>query len=407
MCRLHDKRLHKSTGILVENMKKVNYLLSLIIFTAIGCKKPYTPPEITAPGTYLVVEGVINTGPDSTIIKLSHTVSLSGKTAVNPQTKATVTVESDQNVSYPLAEISAGKYISTGLNLDNTRQYRLRIKTPDNQQYLSDFVASKVTPPIDSIGYTVVNGQVQIYVNAHDPNNNTHYYRWDYTETWQYHAMYASTNVTTGTAIVPRLPAQQIYTCFSTDVSTSIYIGSTAALNQDVIYQAPLAQIASTSEKIEARYSILLRQYALTSDAYTFWLNLKKNTENLGSIFDAQPSTSVSNIHNINNAAEIVVGYVSTCNVQTKRIFISSNQLPNTWHATYPYTCTFDTNLFKGPFGVNQVAGNLIPLRSPEIPIAGVFLPGNLGPVPDGYTGSDSACVDCTIRGTKIIPSFW
>jgi hypothetical protein len=379
----------------------------MLLITIVSCKKPYTPPEITAPGTHLVVEGVINTGADSTIINLSHTVSLTAKTASNPQTKATVTVESDQNVSYPLTEITAGKYISPGLNLDNTRQYRLRIKTPDGQQYLSDFVASKVTPPIDSIGYTIVNGQLQIYVNAHDPNNNTHYYRWDYTETWQYHALYASTFITTGTAIVSRLPAQQIYTCFSSDVSTSIYISSTAALSQDVIYQAPLAQIPSTSEKIETRYSILLRQYALTNDAYNFWLNLKKNTEDLGSIFDAQPSTSVSNIHNINNAAEIVVGYVSACKVQTKRIFISSNQLPLTWRPTYPYACTFDTSLFKGPFGVNQVAGTLIPLHAPEIPIAGVLLPGNPGPIPDGYTGSDSPCVDCSIRGTKIIPSFW
>jgi hypothetical protein len=106
-------------------MKKGNYILVLAVFVLVCCKKPYTPPEVTAPGVNLVVEGVINTGADSTIISLSHTVVLSGKTALNPQTKATVTVESDQNVSYPLTEITGGKYISKGLNLDNTRQYRI------------------------------------------------------------------------------------------------------------------------------------------------------------------------------------------------------------------------------------------------------------------------------------------
>jgi hypothetical protein len=373
-----------------------------------SCKKPYTPPEITASGSHLVVEGVINTGSDSTIISLSHTVVLSGKTALNPQTKAVVTVESDQNVTYPLTENTGGRYISTGLNLDNSRQYRLRIKTPDGQQYLSDFVASKVTPPIDSIGFKVVNDMLQIYVNTHDPNNNTRYYRWDYTETWQYHSMYASTFITNGVAIVPRTNLQQIYTCFSSDVSTSIYIGSSAALNQDVIYQAPLAQIAATSEKLETRYSILLRQYALTSDAYTFWLNLKKNTEDLGSIFDAQPSTTISNIHNINNATDVVVGYVSACKVQTKRIFILNSQVPNTWRVTYPYTCTLDTDRFHAPFNINEVANKLIPLNSGDIPVIDFFYPGNTNILlPDGYLGSSHGCVDCTIRGTKVVPSFW
>jgi len=377
-------------------IKIVIYFLTFNVIS--GCRKPYTPPEITSPGTFLVVEGVINTGSDSTVISLSHTVSISGKTVANPQTKAIVTVESDQNATYSLTEITGGKYISTGLNLDNARQYRLRIKTLDNRQYVSDFVAVKITPQIDSIGFNIdnVRGGVQVYVNAHDVGGKTRYYRWDYTETWAFHSRYTSGFVTNGTAIGTRTPSQLVYNCFASAPSTNILIASSAALQQDIIYQTPLSLIPSTSEKIETRYSILLHQYALTGDAYNFWSNIKKNTEELGSIFDAQPSTAIGNIHNTNNPSEVVIGYISASTVQTKRIFISNSQLPQTWVTIYPYQCNIDS-IFS------QRIPELIPLKNTEIPLYMFITPTNL----TGFSASSSNCVDCTIRGFTKPPSFW
>ena len=60
-----------------------------------GCKKPYDPPFIAAPGSNLVVEGFINTGADPTTIKLSHTVSLSSKVVTAPVSGASLTIEGD------------------------------------------------------------------------------------------------------------------------------------------------------------------------------------------------------------------------------------------------------------------------------------------------------------------------
>ena len=114
-------------------MKRGAYLLILLI-SAMGCKKPYNPTAVTAVTNYLVVEGIINTGPDSTIIKLSRTVNLSAGITANPETGAALTVESDANNNYPLTETKSG-YYTAALNLDNTRKYRLRITTSGNQQY--------------------------------------------------------------------------------------------------------------------------------------------------------------------------------------------------------------------------------------------------------------------------------
>jgi len=376
------------------------YFCCFVLLAALGCKKPYAPPIVTNAPSYLVVEGVIVAGADSTIIKLSHTVNLSKKITNSPVANATLTVESDGNASYPLVEIKAGIYASPALNLDNTRKYRLRIKTPDNQVYLSDFTAVSITPPIDSIGYTILNNGLQIYSNAHDPQNNTRYYRWNYEETWRFHSMYYSGFISNGTSIDYRPSNQQIYYCFAGDISSTILLGSTAKLAQDVVYQNPITFIPSTSEKIELRYSILLRQYALTSDAFTFWTSLKKNTEQLGSIFDAQPSQINGNIHNLTNPNEAVVGYISASTVQTKRVFIDNSEMPRTWKATYPESCQADSFYFSNPkTGQNQVleliSGSYIPLSSYGVPVI------------IGYMGSSRPCVDCTLRGVTQTPSFW
>ena len=81
----------------------------------------------------MVVEGFINTGSDSTIVKLSRTVIIANKTTASPETKATVTVENAQGTAYPLTEIVKGTYASPALNLDNTKQYRIRIKTTNGK----------------------------------------------------------------------------------------------------------------------------------------------------------------------------------------------------------------------------------------------------------------------------------
>jgi len=387
-------------------MKKVTLLMFMVI-TVCTCRKPYAPPAITGNGSHLVVEGVINSGTDSTTITLSRTVNLASKTTVNPVLNAQVAVVSDQNVVFPLTETANGNYVSAGLNLDVTRQYRLSIKTA-NEQYQSDLVPVNITPPIDSLGFNIVNNPaigIQIYANTHDASNTAKYFRWDYTENWEFHAKYGSEYISNGTAIVLRTTAQNISTCYTNDVSSNIVLGSSAKLSQDVIYQNPIIFIPYTSEKIESEYTILLRQYALTGEAYSFYQSLKTNTEQLGSIFDAEPSQLPGNIHCINNPAELVVGYVSVCTVSTKRVFIYNQQLPD-WVTIYPYTCQQDTVLYcAGNSCINEVQQELVPLNNPTIPTTGIC-PCN-PPPPVGYLASSQQCVDCTIRGSKTPPPFW
>lgn len=389
-------------------MRKAFYLLIILGAAITACKKPFVPAIISSNLNYLVVEGVINNGVDSTFITLNRTVKLSDKATGKPEIKAVVTVEDDQNNIIALKEAGKGSYVAGPLTLNNSRTYRMRIKTTDGLVYLSDFVPVKNAPPIDSIAYKVTGRGVSITTNSHDPNNNTRYYRWGFEETWRFHAYYISPWVTNGTAIVVRSPAQSVYYCFDNDTSNSILLGSTAKLSNDVVYQAPITIIDSLSEKVEVRYSMLLKQYALTKEAYEFWSNIKKNTETLGSIFDAQPSAAIGNIHCVSNPAQPVIGYISVGTVTTKRIFIDKSELPN-WGATDLYCLAPEQQeVFHAspPYPVDDIAKYLIPLTSTKIIIEQYLESPPYGAI-NYYVTTSRLCGDCSVRGKLAPPPFW
>ena len=389
-------------------MMKLRYVFFLLPLALTCCKKPYNPPVSSTPNSYMVVEGVINTGNDSTVFVINKTVKLNDSTTFNPVLGATVTVEGENGTPYFLTDIyNNGHYnsIST-LNLPSNQRYRLRIKTSD-KEYLSDYVVAKATPPIDSVGYNVQNGNVNLYVNAHDPNNSTRFYRWDYDETWQFHAKYDSEFVLdpTTNSIVARNANQEVYQCFGSTASSHIVLYSTEKLAKDVVFQGPLTQMPLSSEKVETRYSILVRQYALTQDAFQFYQTLQKNTEQLGSIFDAQPSQLTGNIHCTTNPNEPVVGYVTASNVQQKRIFINHTDLPGDVQPLYPYDCEQDSAYYSAPKTfVNQVQNTLINPPLDYIPTLAIY--DKMGHI-IGYLYSSIPCTTCTLRGVTQAPSWW
>jgi hypothetical protein len=389
-------------------MKNLNQLLVLLVLLTCSCRQKYLPPVITTNSNYLVVEGIINSSSiDSTFIKLSRTVPLNNITSTKAESGAQLSIETDAGTTtYPLKELTtAGTYAAAPLNLNKTGKYRLRIITTDRKTYLSDFVPVKESPVIDSLGYSLPANGLQVYVNTHDATNNTRYYRYEYIETWQFTSAYSSAYIVQGTDFVPRAQSQRVDVCWGNNASSDVVLASTANLTQDILFQAPITIVPAASEKLGIEYSILVKQYALTQDAFNFWQNLKKNTEQLGSIFDAQPSTVNGNIHNITNSAEPVFGYISAGTVQQKRIFVHSTSLPASWgsdRSVYS-KCLADTVYPDPTFHMYSYANYFYGKNPSWLPIEPIYEKGYL----IGYTGSSRFCTDCTLRGTNKQPAFW
>lgn len=378
-------------------MKRVFYFVAFLMMT-IGCKKLYDP-HIASPATrYLVAEGFINSEAGVSTITLSRTTKLLDSVSVVYEHHAQVSIEGSNNESFPLTEGPNGSYTSDTLYLNPNSKYRVRIITQGGKEYISDFSSLKYTPPIDSISWQMENGGVRIYANTHDDLNTTKFYRWTYSETWEFHSRYLKTLFYVIDPITHQAidivggggADTTIYKCWKTQNSTNIILGSSEKLTADKIY-LPIRYIEPQADELTVLYYIHLKQYAVSHDAYLFYQKLKKNTEQLGSIFDAMPSGLSGNIHCVNDPDEIVIGYVEPSQEREKEIFIHNTDLPITWISQLP--C--------GEFEVE----NKPPLDTSLYPTRiGTFGPFNS--VATFYV-SDRICVDCTSRGTNKRPLFW
>jgi hypothetical protein len=376
----------------------ITVIALLLLMVATRCRQTYTPPVLQTNPNLLVVDGLINTGTGaSSTFNLSRTQKTGDSlSAYIPELGATVSILSNTGDVYALQDQGNGAYTSPTLFLDPAKKYQLKIITHAGSQYLSDPVIVQNAPPIDSLTWQQQDtSNVIISINTHDPASNSHYYRWNFTETWEYDAPLIAGLVLQNGLIVFADSSNQISTCWRSDNSTDILVGNSTALSQDRISQAPIANIPQRSEKISVRYSILASQYVLTQQAYQYWLILQKNSQNLGSLFDPQPSQATGNYHCITSPNEPVIGYLSAGTIQQQRLFIQRYQVVS-WDTIAP-SCPLK-NIPQDPNNYqvyNYSDPTYLPWYFTTMPTAGIEI-------------STKTCLDCRLQGgTTQKPSFW
>jgi hypothetical protein len=368
-------------------MKKGQAFLIITLFVLAACREEYQPQVTQQNLNYLVVEGIIN--PDSTTVMLSRTRTINDTTTLIPEPNAVVFIQGERGSSYLMTTRPGGIYTIGTLPLDLTDKYRLKISV-SSKQYVSDFVNLEHTPPIDSVSWNQ-NTDVTISLSTHDPTNNTRYYRWEYEETWEFHSYYDSHLGYSNGQIYFLDSSQIVHVCYNSAASTQILLGTSAELSNDIIDNTPITVIPDGSEKLTERYSILVKQYALTKEAYEFWQLLRRNTNQVGGLFDAQPSELIGNLHCISNPAEPVIGYVSASTVETKRIFIGRTEL-SFWHYTAEdFFCT------------PKIISDSVQYYLSDTSMApAYFVTGGALAI------AKKSCVDCRRHGGKTVkPPFW
>jgi hypothetical protein len=370
--------------------------LAFMLITGLStCREVYEPPAIARPNRFLVVDGFINTNPGGTsAINLNRTRNLGDTTVIGfPELNAQLSIVGSNGVQYPLIDTaSTGIYTSPPLSLDITLEYHLFIKTVDGETYESDPVPCQVSPPIDSI-YWRQPSDLTIYASTHDPTGSAHYFRYDYNETWEHdsefdgiygvsnHMMYAVDSTT------------QKHRCWTTDTSHNVILANTSSETQDVVADFPLLTIPNSDNRLTRAYSIIVRQYAISKGQYDYWQLIQRLTQNVGTLFDLQPTQIEGNIHSTSNPAEPVIGYLGACALQQQRIGIIETYLHNWIHNTPAFGCDtlsipFD---FYNPFAYNYEDPNYAPY----------YFDG-----PALVLGS-TICLDCTLLGgTNIHPTF-
>jgi hypothetical protein len=360
---------------------------AFILFLAVACVEPYAPPSVRNAPHLLVVDGFLNASENEIMVRLSQTVALDDNNPPPVISNANVILQDEDGLDLLLTEVAAGEYAATGLNINAESKYRLRIFT-GTKSYVSDYVPITQTPEIEEIGIEPNEDELEFNVSTSDPTGKSKFYRWKYTETFEYTVPYSSEWKLENGQAVPRSGNESIYRCYKSGNSTGILVSTSTSLTADKITDFLIAKIPRSSIKLMKRYSINVEQQVLTADAYAYWLNLYKTTEDVGGLFDPLPGQVNGNIRNENDPDEVVVGFFGAGNVTKKQIFVTEDDL-------HPY-CQLDTILVE-----------FIPqLPSSTLLYSAIYSPSGLAIV--AFTSGSSNCLDCrSYGGVTTKPDFW
>ena len=171
---------------------------------------------------------------------------------------------------------------------------------------------------------------MEIKVNTHDDSDQTRYYRWEWIETWEI--------ITPITSSFYPDEAR----CWQTAGTGMISIGTSEHLIHDVIEDYPIYFVSTETNKLRIKYSVLVNQYSLSREAYSYWKNLQDITQNTGTLFDPTPAMVTGNISNTSNPEIPVLGIFQASALKQERIFIDRAEIPNAQDIASGYSsCIF------------------------------------------------------------------
>lgn len=374
-------------------MKTLQTPILLFCLCFCCCKDAFNPQVDAKYKNLLVVEGFINIGATTTI-KLSRAADLKDWQITVPEKKAEVEIEGNKGTRLRGLTGEDGQCVLNTENLSLDESYMLKIKLSDGKLYQTDYLESKASPEIDSLNFEVENKGFQIYVHTQDPLNKTRYYKWDYQETWEVNSTFISSVEYKDGKVVKRDPNVNIQYCWNTAKSSNILLQTTERLSEDRVTRFPLVHVKGNSAKVAHLYSVLVSQYGLTQNAYQYMVNMKKNTEQIGSIFDSQPSELRGNIYCISTPSEQVIGWISAGTVSQKRIFISYKDKPASGY-DWVYLQRCETVISSQDSLLYYLGGNNLlideQINGPNIK----------------YLLGSKECIDCRLRGSNIRPDYW
>jgi len=333
---------------MINQVLKVLALL-LMIPAICTCIDPFFP-RLDDYESLLVVEGLITDEKVPYEIILSRSIQNEDS---DPErvTDARVYITDETGKKVDLENHGNGSYKTNPDEFTGAtgKTYTLHINTSDGNEYESTPALMLPVAGIENIYYE--KGEefnsdqseslegIRIYVDAEYSSESSRYLRWEYEETWKFQlADYKRFNYINEFDIRPVEEVKEY--CWRHIKSSVILNGAGIKDQTNKIIKAPVCFVASSaSDRLSIQYSILVKQYSLSEEAYKFWNNLKQVNETGGTIYDKQPFPVVSNIHNLNNQDEKVLGYFQVSAVKQERKYITVSELDNLGIPKFRYDC--------------------------------------------------------------------
>lgn len=390
-------------------------ILVFILSFIMTCIDPFNP-KLKGTTSILVVDALLTNENRSYSFKLSRTTQ-SQDSDPDMVIGAEVVVRDMNGSAIRLQEAEPGIYRTDSLRFlgEAGHSYMLYIKTSEGTEYESDTCFMNPVQPIDSIYFVkdqeistdrsrILDG-IRIFLDSKNSGGGK-YFRWVYNEWWKFSVPYPKEFNYISENDIPAVDTVK-RTCWAYHGSDEFILKSTVSSSNDRIERKPILFIGSAeSDRLTIQYCIEVRQLSLSMTEFDFWNQLSQVNEGGGSIFDKQPFSIVSNIHNKNNPDELVLGYFQVSAAEQKRIYIIPDQLSSLNLPKFQYDCE---KIVIGPSDYPMTQTTFDKIYYSYTNSGYVFTQ----PVYDRMmnlsklTFTRPACALCTSRGSLTKPDFW
>ncbi|MEX0981500.1 MAG: DUF4249 domain-containing protein [Bacteroidales bacterium] len=337
-------------------------LLLLIIITT-QCIEEYDP-NISVNENLLVVNGSIIRGNErqSIILSKSTSINFPGFIAIE---ECNVFVTDDKDNVFQFEEESPGRYHANieSTYLDIGAKFKLTLETPNNQVYQSGYEEIYDSPSIDSLYFIeetsysdqrrINENGVRLNVDVYAKEGFTDYYRWKMHETYEsrssnakidkilvgvkdeFETIWKYDSLNSEYVLDRAVPFPEFdyfnkpdtfHICYLDSEVEEVVFSGTSNIVSNSRKRVPLHFIPN-GVKLSFRYSCLVSQYSLSEGAYNYWQNKVAEIEESGGMYNTQPSQNLSNIKNINDDQETVLGYFWVSASKEKRVFFEGPYL--------------------------------------------------------------------------------
>lgn len=367
-----------------------------------GCTEPFEG-EVAGLENVLVVNTLITNEYKNQEVLLSRPYRFDQDTP-RAEENAEVTIE-DSEQEFAFEEVEPGKYVSiVPFSAETDKEYILHIKTENGKSYRSTGMQLPVeTTSIDELyAERTANDQgeegMAIFVDTFDSSRASKYYRYEYEETFKIVAPFWSSQdvvfviqLSTGPAfnVIKREREERV--CYGTSREKTINVVNTLNLAEDRLSRYNVRFINRDNYILSHRYSILVRQYVQTPEAFAYYEALKGLSQSSTTVFtEDQPGFLAGNIVSLDDENENVAGFFEVATVAEKRIFFNyedffpGEELP-------PYFQNCIPTVQSGEDLKNSVQNE-----------TRVFYDFN-----GGLRTVARACGDCNALGSNKVPSFW
>lgn len=221
---------------------------------------------------------------------------------------------------------------NTDFDIEVGKSYQLHVEHPDGNIYQSDFDRIHAVPEAKGINIgletrDVLNEQENIITTQfikflmetslkHPVEENKAYLKWDMEGVYQYLELPAPIPI-------PGPKTCYIYESIGLD-KVNIFNGfetSTPELENHLLFEEPINGSYSVG------YYLTVYQQSLSKTSYEYWEQVREVSAREGSLFESPPGKIKSNIYNINDETEQVLGYFYTTEIDTIRRLIRASDV--------------------------------------------------------------------------------